>query len=152
MEQAELVAIDEIVASAAKRLDKVLCKYGKANGQVTKANFSVVGAKNVSLQGSELSKVGTGYSATGETIEEKINSLVDAVEEELAASCKPVKESKKKVEEPKGEEGEGGSESEGSEDEEKVESLDADKIAREKKAKKAAAEKARRQAKKQAKK
>jgi len=148
MEQEERLATAEVVAKAAKRLDKVLCKYGKANGQVTKSNFNIVGRKNVFLLGSELSKVGTGYSSVGETIEEKVNSLVDAVEADLAATTKPVKEAKKTVEAPK-EPATPAVEGTEGEEEVKITDVDADPTPKvddgaAKKAKKAAAEKARR--------
>ncbi len=80
----QTTTLDEIVEAAARRLDKVLCKYGKANGIVTSRNFSIVGS-NVTLQGAELSKVGAGYACEGETIAERVNSLVDAVAADLKA-------------------------------------------------------------------
>lgn len=92
MEQKQELTIEEIVARGAKRLDKVLCKYSKANGQVTAANFNVVGRKKVFLQGAELINVGTGYAASGASVQEQVDSLIEAVEADLAkaAEGKPV--------------------------------------------------------------
>lgn len=92
--------MEDIVAAAAKRLDGIVAKAGRANGIITARNFRI-SQGNVYLQGAELSMVGTGYAGKGNNLEERVESIVDAVEAALkdAPAPKLSKSQQRRVEE-----------------------------------------------------
>ena len=86
METSEFAVIEEAKAEAAKALDTMIAKAGKANGIVSKGSFIVTvtdEGSQVQLHGSALAKVGTGYVAAGDTGVDKIWRLVDQIAEAL---------------------------------------------------------------------
>lgn len=73
-----LQANKQLITKAAAEIDQILAKAGKANGIVTRRNFTMV-ADRMGLVGHELRLVGTGYSAEGDTLEAQLASLVSQI-------------------------------------------------------------------------
>ncbi len=78
---------EEIVVQA-KRLDKVLSKYKVGNGIVTSKNFNINGTR-VYLTGSQLKKVGLGYTSAAEGIVPQVMDIVDKIEAYLESKGIP---------------------------------------------------------------